>query len=203
MVSLVMPTDAPAIKGPPQGRWTLSDWEKLPDDGNRYEIIDGVLYMSTAPGFTHQRIISRLYKLLGIPAEEQDLGVAIFAPFGVFMPGCNPVQPDFVFVSKSHADIIQERGIFGIPDLIVEILSPGNRAYDEEVKFQAYATAGVAEYGIIDSATQSLRLNRSPAQGEYKETQVFDATQTVTFACLPGIALVVGNLFEGAPDTTL
>jgi hypothetical protein len=48
MVALIIPTDAPIIPGPPQGRWTYADWESLPDDGNRYEIIDGVLYMTTA-----------------------------------------------------------------------------------------------------------------------------------------------------------
>ena len=58
MTALVLPTDAPAVPGPPQGQWTYVDWETLPDDGNRYEIIDGVLYMTTAPSsFHHQYCI--------------------------------------------------------------------------------------------------------------------------------------------------
>jgi hypothetical protein len=59
MTALVLPTDAPAVPGPPQGQWTYADWEELPDDGNRYEIIDGVLYMTTAPSSFHQWIVNR------------------------------------------------------------------------------------------------------------------------------------------------
>lgn len=54
MTALIVPTDAPVIAGPPQGRWTFADWQTLPDDGRRYEIIDGVLYMTTAPSTFHQ-----------------------------------------------------------------------------------------------------------------------------------------------------
>jgi len=97
-LALPVPTDAPAVKGPRQGDWTRSDWETLPEDGNRYEIIEGVLYMSTAPSFFHQWITKRLYRLVGIPAEDQGLALCIWAPIGVFMPGCDPVQPDFVVV---------------------------------------------------------------------------------------------------------
>lgn len=203
MVTLAIPTDAPAISGPPQGRWTQADWETLPDDGNRYEIINGVLFMSTAPSFFHQWIIGRLYELIGFPAKERGLGFPIFAPIGVFMPDCEPVQPDFVFIKAGHQDIIRDRRIFGVPDLIVEVLSPGSMSYDEQVKLEAYAAAGVPEYAIIDPASRSPRLYPLEAPGKYAAPREFDASQAVTFACLPGIVLEVGGLFEGAPDTTL
>ena len=64
------------MPGPPQGQWTYADWEELPDDGNRYEIIDGVLYMTTAPSFFHQWIVNRLERHITIPAEDQGLAFA-------------------------------------------------------------------------------------------------------------------------------
>src|SRR5690348_7957847 len=143
MTSLIIPTDAPAVAGPPQGHWTYADWEMLPDDGNRYEIIDGVLYMTTAPSNFHQWIIQKLYRYIGVPMEDQELGFAFAAPIGLLMPGCDPVQPDFVIVLKDNATIINNGRIRGIPNVIVEVQSPSNAAYDERVKLFAYALAGV------------------------------------------------------------
>lgn len=202
MVTLVVPTDAPTVKGPPQGHWTRADWEALPDDGSRYEIIEGVLFMSTAPSYFHQWIVKQFYRLLGAPAEARGLAFVDFAPIGVFMPGCEPVQPDLVVVLREHADIIRERRIYGVPDLIVEVLSPGSRDYDEDVKLKAYAAAGVPEYAVIDPAERQLRLYALEA-GRYPAAHIFNAADSVTFACLPDIPVRVGALFEGAPDTTL
>jgi Uma2 family endonuclease len=203
MVTLVIPTDAASVKGPPQGQWTYADWETLPDDGNRYEIIEGVLYMSTAPSYFHQWIIKRLYRFWGARVEERGLAYADFAPIGVIMPGCDPVQPDFVVVLTSRASIIQDRRIRGVPDLIVEVMSPGNPDYDEEVKLEAYAKAGVPEYAIIDPSTRTLRLYPLVEKGQYAEPRVFREGDTVSFTCLPTIPLEVGKLFADAPDTTL
>ena len=131
MVTLVVPTDAPRVAGPPQGRWSLADWEALPDDGNRYEIINGVLYMSTVPFPLHQWISQQFYDLIGYQAKQQGLGTCFYAPIGLIMPGCDPVQPDFVFIKPENKDIIKAKRLVGIPDLLVEILSPGNRTLSE------------------------------------------------------------------------
>lgn len=202
-ITLVVPTDAPKVKGPPQGQWTRADWEALPDDGNRYEIIEGVLFMSTAPSAFHQYIIWQVVELVGIPAKRLGLAYPFFAPIGVFMPGCEPVQPDFVVVLHEHAHIIRDRRIFGVPDLIVEVLSPGSRDYDEDVKLKAYAVAGVPEYAVIDPAERQLRLYALESAGQYGAARVFGEADSAAFACLPAITFRVGSLFEGAPDTTL
>lgn len=196
-------TQVERVTGPEQGEWTYEDWEKLPDDGNRYEIIDGWLYFSTTSSYFHQWIIKRLVHLVGGPAEDQGLAYADFAPIGVLMPGCKPVQPDFVVVLAEHASIIQDKRIRGVPDLIVEVLSPGNSDYDEEVKLAAYAQAGLPEYAIIDPEKRQLRWYRLLKAGKYGEPLVFNAEDTVTFTCLPTISVPVGKLFEGSPDTTL
>ncbi|SRR5258708_16886355 len=124
MVTLVIPTSASPIAGPPQGHWTHAAWEALPEDGNRYEIIDGVLYVTTAPSYFHQWIILRLYRFIGIPAENQGLAFAAVAPVGLIMPGCDPVQPDFILVLKDKASIIRDRRIYGVPNLIIELFRP-------------------------------------------------------------------------------
>jgi len=205
MVTLAIPTDAdaPAVYGPLQGQWTYADWERLPDDNNQYEIIDGVLYMSTAPSYFHQYIILNLVQYVGIPAKTAGLALPAFAPIGVLMPGCDPVQPDFLIVLSSRASIIHDRRVWGAPDLIVEILSRGNAPYDREVKLAAYARAGVPEYAIVDPRARTLSHYQLDAQGAYGPPRVYAAADAMSFACLPTITLTVGDLFAGAPDTTL
>ncbi len=205
MVTLAIPTDAdaPAVYGPLQGQWTYADWERLPDDGNRYEIIDGVIYMTTAPSTFHQWIALQLVRRVAIPAEDQGLAYSFFAPIGVLMPGCDPVQPDFVVVLSSKAAIIRDRRVRGVPDLLVEILSRGNAPYDREVKLAAYARAGVPEYAIVDPRARTLNHYHLDTQGAYDSPRVYSAAEALSFACLPTITLTVGDLFAGAPDTTL
>ncbi len=205
MVTLAIPTDAdaPAVYGPTQGRWTYADWERLPDNGNQYEIIDGVLYMSTAPSYFHQFIILNLVQYVGIPAKTAGLALPAFAPIGVIMPGCDPVQPDFLIVLSSRASIIHDRRVWGAPDLIVEILSRGNAPYDREVKLAAYARTGVLEYAIVDPRARTLSHYQLDAQGAYGSPRVYAAADALSFACLPTITFTVGDLFAGAADTTL
>ncbi|MCC7450281.1 MAG: Uma2 family endonuclease [Anaerolineae bacterium] len=203
MTTLVIPTDTIAVKGPPQDRWTLADWEGLPADGNRYEVINGNLHMTTAPSYFHQWIVRRLDQYLGVPAEQQGLAFAAVAPIGLIMPGCDLVQPDFVIVLASHKSIIHDKRIRGIPDLIIEVLSPDNTAYDEDVKLTAYAEAGVPEYGIIDPRARTLRVYPLAVPGRYAEPRVYTEGDSATFTCLPTIPVPVRELFAGAPDTSL
>ena len=202
-VTLALPTDAAAVKGPPQGRWNYQDWESLPDDGNRYEIIDGVLFTTAIPSFFHQWLVMRLCRFVGIPAEDRKMAFPVLGPIGLIMPGCEPVQPDFVLVLAQNKQIIRDRRIFGVPDLIVEVMSPGSTAYDEDIKLTAYANAGVPEYGIVDPAQRQLRLYQLQAPGEYGAAIIFTESDTVTFNCLPTISFGVAQLFADAPDTTL
>ncbi len=203
MTVLILPTDAPTVPGPPQGQWNHALWETLPDDGRRYEVIDGVLYMSTAPSFFHQWIIFRLVELVGTPARQQEPAIPFFARTGVLMPGCDPVQPDFGLVRSANRDIIRDRRIRGIPDLLAEILSPTNRAYDEQVKLDAYARAGLPEYAIVDPQARALRHYRLESPGRYNDPRLYAGDDAMRFDCLPTIEFRVSDLFAGAPDTTL
>jgi len=204
MLTLVTPTDSPVLLyGKRQGEWTAEDWEALPEDDNIYEIIEGILYMSTAPSHFHQYILKRLYRYWGIPAEDAGYVSVDFSPIGVILPGEEPVQPDLVAVRTERKSIIHDRRIRGVPDLIVEIVSPSNTTYDEEIKYRAYERAGVPEYGIIYPATRTMRLLSLSKDGRYMLVGRYSERDTVSFACAPDISFVVGKLFDGAPDTTL
>jgi Uma2 family endonuclease len=203
MQTLVVATDAPTVPGPPQGHWTCADWEALPDDGRIYELIDGVLYMTTVPSSYHQWIQQRLYRYLGIPAEDGKLGYAFTAPIGLLLPSGDALQPDFVFVRQANAGIIRDRRIRGVPDLIIEILSPSSAVYDTQVKLATSATAAVPEYAIIDPRSRTLDYYRLHTAGRYDGARTFGEADSVSFACLPTVTLRVADLFAGAPDTTL
>jgi Uma2 family endonuclease len=205
MQNLVLPisTETHAVNGPPQGQWTAADWETLPEDGNRYEIINGELFMSTAPSNFHQWIIFNLVELVGTPVKRQGLGYPAFAPTGVFMPRCEPVQPDFLIVLKNNEHIIHDRRIYGVPDLLVEVISQGSRDYDEDVKKAAYEKASVPEYAVIDPEKRQLRRYQLNTSGQYPAPQIFNEADRVTLTTVPSVTFRVGELFAGAPDTTL
>lgn len=203
MTTLLIETNAPAVTGPPQGHWTYADWEALPADDNRYEIINGVIYMTTAPHSFHQWIVRRLERFIGIPTEDADLAYCFPSPIGVIMPGCDPVQPDYVVVLKARVELFRAGRVYGVPDVIIEVLSPSTRTYDKRVKLPAYAAAGVAEYAIIDPQERTVSLYRLEVAGRYAAPLIADEDATLTFACLPTIYVPVRDLFAGAPDMSL
>ena len=199
---LPLPGDHPLVDAP-QGRWTYANWEHLPDDGNRYEIIDGVLSMTTAPSFFHQWVVSRLIRYIGIPAEEQGLAVWTTAPIGVILAPADAVQPDFVVLRTEHADLVHHRRIWGAPDLVAEVLSPGNSAEEMREKHAAYARAGVPEYIIVHPATRTVEYYRLEAPGMYAAALHLGGDDVLTLECLPGITVTIAALFAGALDTEL
>jgi len=144
---------------PKQGQWTYEDYCRLPDDGWIYEVIEGELYMSPAPLTRHQRCKIRLAHALYVFAQKHDAGEVLDAPLDVMLPDlATPVQPDIVFVAKSRADIVKEERIEGVPDLMVEVLSPWNWIVDRRKKFVVYAKAGVREYCIVDPQGRTIEL---------------------------------------------
>ena len=137
---------------PAQGHWTFDDYARLPDDGKRYEVIRGELYMSAAPRPIHQRVITRLSFFLEGYVEEHNLGTVFVAPIDVILPEKlgDPVQPDIVVIRRENLPIVGELNIQGASDLVMEVLSPSNPAHDRSLKYELYAEAGVPEYWIID-----------------------------------------------------
>ncbi len=144
---------------PPQGEWTYDDYARLPDNGMRYEVIRGDLYMTPAPIPKHQKAVANLYGYLWEYLKKQPIGEIFFAPIDVLLPDlASPVQPDLLFITQDRLDIVKEKFIEGSPDLIVEVLSPGSHTLDRRTKFETYARAGVREYWLVDPDSRTIEI---------------------------------------------
>jgi Uma2 family endonuclease len=146
--------DLPSGDWPTQGAWTVADWERLPsDDEARYEVIDGALFMTTAPSASHQWTNTRIGQLIAnhLDAQEEPSGVVINTA-GVILP-TGAVIPDVVYIRMENIGILTPERIVGVPDLVVEIASPGTVSYDRREKQDAYARSGVGEYWWVSRPT--------------------------------------------------
>ncbi|QID33204.1 Uma2 family endonuclease [Pampinifervens florentissimum] len=146
--------------------WTYEDYLSL-DEEKRYEIIDGELFEMPAPSVRHQEISGRLYVKLFNYIVESSLGIVLYAPIDVVLSEKDVLQPDLVVVLKENLSIVQERGIFGVPDLVVEIVSASSYKRDTEDKKRLYANYGVKEYWLV---LPELRLIEvlTLQEGEYR-----------------------------------
>ena len=135
------------------GEWTVELLETLPDDGLRYELIDGTLLVSPAPSALHQIVAANMFRLLD-GAAPVDRAV-LFAPVAWQPDGRTSVEPDLLVIAK---DRIAPHGITGAPEVVVEILSPSSGRFDRTVKFSRYAEGGAAHYWIVDPATPSVEI---------------------------------------------
>lgn len=141
---------------------TIADIDEMPDDGNRYELIDGVIFMSRAPSLDHQFIVGQLSFLFGSCLVANPVGKAFPGP-GIVFDKLNGVIPDFVYVSNERFDTVTDGIRFvGAPDLVVEILSPGreNEERDRFDKRYLYSKFEVRENWIIDSELRQLEIFR-------------------------------------------
>ncbi len=111
--------------------------------------------MSPASLDGHQKILGKLYRLIGDFVEDHDLGEVRFSPYDVYLDTKNAFQPDLVFVAKQNVHLIQEDGLHGAPDLVLEVLSPSNRNYDMTSKKDVYERSGIKEYWMVDPETRN------------------------------------------------
>lgn len=129
---------------------TYDDYQHLPDDGNRYEIIDGELFMTPAPKMYHQDIIGNIYYHIRKFLEKTNLGKVYVSPADVVLSMTDVVEPDLFFISKERSEIITKKNVVAAPDLVVEILSESTAAIDRNRKKDLYGKYGVKEYWIVD-----------------------------------------------------
>lgn len=137
-------------------RLTYKDYCVLPEDGRRYEILDGDLYTSPSPVPLHQRVALRLGRIIQDFVEVRALGEAFIAPIDVLLGENDVVVPDLVYVSAARSQLVTDKNISGTPDLIVEIISPSTRDRDIRDKRNIYARFGVPFYWIIDPKPLSI-----------------------------------------------
>ncbi len=133
--------------------WTIEDYLQL-DEGLLAQLIDGKLIMSPAPTTRHQRILKNLFLLIERMAE----GETFFSPIDLYLGDKDVFQPDLIYISESNKNIVSNRGIEGVPDLIAEVISPSNSFVDRNTKKKKYLKAGVVEYWIVDPANETLEI---------------------------------------------
>ena len=137
---------------------TVANLDNLPDDGNRYELVNGEIIVAAAPTWQHQQIVGYLYRRIADWVESHDLGQVSVAPVDVVLDQLNVVQPDVVVVSRNALPQLRDGKVHGAPLLVVEVMSPTSRGCDAVSKLFLYAEAGIAEYWLADPQTRTLQV---------------------------------------------
>jgi Uma2 family endonuclease len=172
-------------------RWTSADLELLPDDGRRYEIVDGELYMSKQPDWHHQFVCGQLFAVLQAWSRQTKSGMANIAP-GVIFAEDDDVAPDVVWVSKGRLTTALDADgkLHAAPDLVIEVLSPGaqNERRDREMKLKLYARRGVLEYWIVDWRRRQVEVYRHEQMtlqliGTLRENDSLESPLLPSFSC--------------------
>jgi Uma2 family endonuclease len=163
-------------------RWTYEEFAKLPDDGNRYEVIGGELYVTPQGTPLHQKIAFRIGIELQTFVQAHHLG-EVFPPVDVLFSEGNYVAPDLAFVRRERMEIVTRRGTEAAPDLVVEVLSPSTASRDRRVKRRLYADFGVPEYWIVDPDKGRIEVHRQ-TDDPARQTEI--ATKTLVWQPIPG-----------------
>jgi Uma2 family endonuclease len=179
---------------PAPGEWTESDYYPFSERGRLVELSDGNLEVPDLPTEYHQLILLRLSVALHLFVTANKLGQIRFAPLPVRLWSGKIREPDLMFMSSEHAARVGQ--YWGVPDLAVEILSPGTAYKDREIKRKEYARAGVTEYWIVDPEARTIDLMRGCAGGnDYESTERFHTGGKLSSGLFPGFALPLAELF--------
>ncbi len=180
-------------------RWTSADLELLPDDGKRYEIIDGELHVSTQPSWEHQLVGTWIVAILREWSLRIGAGLPNIAP-GVILAEDNAVAPDVVWVSAERLPSVlaADGKLYGAPDLAVEILSPGakNEQGDREAKLRAYSLYGVREYWIVNWQRREVQVYRREHAALTLVGTLYSEDE-IASPLLPGFSAKVEQFFAG------
>lgn len=133
-------------------------------DSRRFELIDGKVFKPPTPNTAHQRTVGNVLIALDKFVKQQSVGEVFLGPLDVVFNRWTALEPDLLFVREGRASIVTEANVAGAPDLVIEILSPSNKAYDRKTKLRAYEKAGVPEIWYLDPENQTgeRRSSRRP-----------------------------------------
>jgi len=137
--------------------WTYDEYARLPEDGDRYEIIRGEVCVTPGPSPRHQWVALRLLRTLSEYVERHGLGVVLNDVDLLFVSG-EFLRPDMLFVPWDRLSGITTRGVESAPDLVIEVLSPGSERIDRDKKPPRYAELGVPAYWLVDPANHAIEI---------------------------------------------
>ena len=185
----------PAVRG-----WTYEEFANLPDDGNRYEVIAGELYMTPSPTSIHQRVVMRLGAMIEVFSQQHGLGTLFSAQYDVIFGEGDYLEPDLLFVRREREEIVKDHAMVGAPDLVVEVLSPSTSRRDRGLKRERYAAYGVPEYWIVDTDARQVDVYRLSG-GDLRRVEV--ATDFLRWRPAPGspeLVIDVPHLMRAPTD---
>lgn len=189
---------------------TYQEFLKLTEESDqRYELIDGVVYLMASPSFTHQRILGQLYVLYKeffrnhedcdpflSPLDIDLLRQPILRERAFTEDDINVVQPDLVVLCNPEKDLDEKDRYKGTPSLAIEILSPSSRSKDMVKKLDLYMESGIGEFWIVDPAHQKVMVYFFK-EYELESAGTFGVKETAESRLYPGLAVGVGQLFAG------
>ncbi|MGQ9779127.1 MAG: Uma2 family endonuclease [Bacillota bacterium] len=186
------------VREPPA---SYTEYCRLPEDAPRYEIIKGVGYLTPSPGARHQMVRANLGFFLYQYIRSRNLGEVYFAPFDVVLSETDVVQPDILYIAEDRLEIVRERGVFGAPDLVVEILSPAHTGRDRQEKLDLYQTYGVKEYWIVDIENRTVEVWISRIA--FLDTRHLYREGKIRSDLLPGLEIGMEEIFTGVEKIRL
>ncbi len=171
---------------------TAREYEQLPE-GPPSQLIGGEIIMSPSPSAIHQLIVGELYSLLKQFVKNNKIGTVILSPIDVFFNESNVFQPDIIFIPNKNKDIIKQ-DIKGVPDLIIEVLSPSTAYYDLVYKKNIYEETGVKEFWTVDSEGKGIEVYEN-VDGKFILFSKSRSKGTVESKLLPGFRVTSEELF--------
>jgi Uma2 family endonuclease len=174
-------------------RFQASDIWDAPDNGKKYEVIDGDLYVSPPPVWQHQFQLNKLNKSVINWVDDHRLGYVVTAPTGVILDDENGLEPDLLFISLERANIITRRGVEGAPDLVVEVLSPSTESRDRGLKLHRYAASGVPHYWILDTDGPCIE-ERVLHEDGYRLVGTFGPGEVFRPTIFPGLEILLDEI---------
>jgi len=178
---------------------TYAEYNLLPADAPRYEILRGVGYLTPAPGTRHQMISANLEQLLYQYVRGHGLGSVYHAPLDVVLSETDVVQPDVIYIARERYGIIKSRGIFGVPDMVIEILSPASMQRDCQQKLALYTRSGISEYWIVGEENRSVDIWTS-GESPLDQRHVVMGEMQIQSQILPGFSITLAQLFDGIDE---
>lgn len=175
--------------------WTYAEFARLPDDGNRYEIIDGELEVTPSPQPKHQDLIGALTERLRPFVRQNQLGRIYPGPIDLLFAEGDYLVPDLVFVRQERLDTVTDRGVESAPDLVVEVLSPSTAMRDRGIKRSRYAHYGVPEYWIIDPDRRFIDVYKLHEHAD-RPARAVDRLRWQPVEGGPALELDIAELFE-------
>jgi len=186
-----MRSQAPGVK------LTYDDFLLFPEDGKRHELIDGEHYVTPSPNTKHQRLSTNLTVVIGSWLEHHPIGQLFHAPFDVVFSNLDVVEPDLLYLSNARAaEALTPQHVRGVPELVIEIGSPGTRKRDETVKRRLYERAGVLEYWIVDPELDAVRIYRREGAAFARVVELSaSAGDIIRTTLLPDLEIPLNRVF--------